>query len=177
MDYGKAMGTVEQWDLYDENRRPIGRTMARGELMRPGEYHIQVSIWTVNSDKELLVTRRDPRKGVYAGKWENTGGGVLAGETSPQGAVRELREETGIAAAEEELILLGTDRTESAFVDVYLLKRDVPIGSIVLQEGETVDAKWVTLETLDGMVRDFTLALPIGIRLQHVREAFEAHIG
>ena len=164
---------IEQWDLYDENRNPLNRTIERGKQKQLGEYHTVVEVWTVNSNGEILVTLRDPRKQDYPGKWENTGGSALAGETSRQAAVRELCEETGIIASEDELILLGTYKEQSAFVDIYLLIRDLKIEEIVLQEGETVDVKWVTLEKLDSMAVDLTMALPTGIRLSHVREKFE----
>ena len=164
---------MERWDLYDQNRKPLNRTIVRGEKKQAGEYHTVVEVWTVNSNGEILVTLRDPRKKDYPDKWENTGGSALAGETSQTAAVRELYEETGIIATEDELILLGTYQEESEFVDIYLLKRDNLIEGIVLQVGETVDAKWITPETLDKMIRNFELALPTGLRFQHVRSEFE----
>jgi len=144
--------------------------------MNTGEYHIVVEVWTVDSDKNVLVTLRDPTKEEYPNKWENTGGSALAGETSRQAAVRELREETGIIAAEDELSFLGTCQEHSAFVDIYLLRRNIPISQLTMQEGETVDAKWVSIEQLDAMIRDESLALPTGKRLAEVRKIFQKHL-
>ena len=169
--------SIELWDLFDENRKTLNRTVVRGgERFKQGEYHVIIEIWTVNSIGEILVTLRDYQKEEYPDKWENTGGSALAGETSRTAAIRELREETGIEASEDELIFLGTAKEESAFVDMYLLKRDVRIEDIALQDGETVDAKWVTLDTLDKMRQDLTLALPIGVRLQYIRKELEKYI-
>ena len=92
--------------------------------------------------EEILVTLRHPAKETYANCWENTGGSVLAGETSRQGAVRELKEETGIGVSEEELMLLGSVRGISAFYDFYVVRKDVELSDIVLQENETADARW-----------------------------------
>jgi len=167
---------MESWDLFDENRKALNRAIKRGEEKKQGEYHIVVSIWTVNSKGEILVTLRDPHKEVYPNTWENTGGSVLVGETSRQGAVRELYEETGISALEDELILLGTFKEESAFVDIYLLKRDIGLEELTMQEGETVDAKWITIDTLWEWVEDHTLALPIGERLNDVWNEFKKHL-
>lgn len=86
----------EYWDLYDENRRPLGETHLRGLALPKGTYHIVVEVWTVNSKGEILLTLRDPKKETYPDKWECTGGSILAGETSKTGAVRELFEEIGI---------------------------------------------------------------------------------
>ena len=166
---------MEFWDLYDENRNPINRSFKRGEQKRAGEFHIVVEVWTINSNGDILVTLRDPEKELYPNKWENTGGSLLSGETSRQGAVRELFEETGILALENELILLGAKKEQSAFVDIYLLKHDIEIEEIILRKGETIDAKWVSLDRLDEMIEDGSLAQPTGDRLQFVKEEFERH--
>ena len=165
---------MELWDLYDSERRPLGRTHRRGDEMRPGEYHIDVEIWTVNSKKEILVTLRDPGKEMFPNKWEPTGGAALAGETSVEGAVRELREETGISVSESELFLLGTQQREFDFMDAYLLHCDISVSGLTLQEGETVDAKWVTPEQLEEMCADGSFAAPGGQRFALFRDKIMA---
>ena len=85
----------ELWDLYDIKRNPLGLTHVRGTRMRRGTYHIAVGIWTVNDRNEILITLRSPEKHDWPDLWENTAGSLLAGETSRQGAVRELFEEPG----------------------------------------------------------------------------------
>jgi 8-oxo-dGTP pyrophosphatase MutT (NUDIX family) len=42
-----------------------------------------------------LITQRNPNR-ARAQKWEITGGSILKGETPEHGAIRELKEETGI---------------------------------------------------------------------------------
>ncbi len=163
---------MEHWDLFDGARNPLGKTRLRGTPGNLGEYHIVVSIWTVDSAGNILLTLRDPAKESYPDRWENTGGSALAGETSKQAAVRELYEETGITASEDELLLLGEQIARDSFVDHYLLRRDVPITEIHLQAGETADAKWVTLATLDEMIASLTLAKPIGEQFNEIRERF-----
>ena len=163
---------MEYWDLYDHNRAPIRHTHLRGTPCLPGEYHVVVSIWTVDSHGNILLTLRDPIKESYPNHWENTGGSVLAGETSLQAAVRELEEETGIVATEAELRFLATETTRDTFVDHYFLRRDLPLSDIRLQKGETADAKWVSLPELDSMVADLSLAKPIGEQFSGIRERF-----
>ena len=85
----------------------------------------------------------------------------MAGETSKQAAIRELREEVGIIAKADELELLGTYQDHVSFTDIFLLHCDVLISKLKMQEGETVDAKWITLEELNEIIENKTFALPI----------------
>ncbi len=167
---------MELWDLYDENRQALGRTHRRGEELKDGENHTVVAIWVVNSRQEILMTLRHPEKEEYPNKWENTGGSALAGESSKEGAVRELFEETGIRVTEEDLFLLGTTKESTAFVDLYVTRKDVSLSYLIMQEGETVGAKWVSLEELDQHIQDGSLAKPIGERLLPYREKFVAFL-
>ena len=73
--------------------------------MQPGEFHVVVNVLSVDRQGNILITKRHPKK-PFGGKWEVTGGSVLAGETSLHGAVRELEEETGLHAAESERIIV-----------------------------------------------------------------------
>lgn len=168
--------TMEKWDLFDGNRQPLNRTHIRGDNMISGEYHIVVSIWTVNSDKEILLTLRHPDKKMYPNFWENTAGSVLAGENSRSGAVRELFEETGISVTEDELVLLGTRKEETAFWDTYIVRKDISISNLKMQEGETQAAQWVTLEELDEMIINEDIALPVSERLEPMRKKFEDYL-
>lgn len=97
---------MELWDLYDKDRRPLGHTHQRGLPVPPGAYHLAVIVVILNPKGEVLLTRRAPEKDACPGWWENTGGSVLAGETSRQAIARELREETGLLADPETFTLL-----------------------------------------------------------------------
>jgi 8-oxo-dGTP diphosphatase len=165
---------MEHWDLFDAERRSLGRTLVRGMPGTPGEFHLLVSVWTVDSRGNVLLTLRDPGKESYPNHWENTGGSALSGETSLQAAIRELEEETGIVADEAELILLGTQTARDSFVDHYLLKKDVSLSDIRLQDGETADVKWATILELEDMIKDLTLAKPIGEQFNGIRDRFFA---
>ncbi len=167
---------MELWDLYDANRQPLHRTWPRGTELPKGTYHIVVGIWTWNSAGEILLTLRHPEKEIWPDTWENTGGSILTGETSAAGAVRELLEETGIAAEPSDLLLLGTTLEESAFIDTYFLQRDVAIDELTMQEGETTAARWVTLAELYTMAADGTLAAPVAERLYLLQEKFEEQL-
>ena len=138
-------------DIYDKDRRLTGRLHRRGDRWRKGEYGLVVCVWVYDGKGQVLMTKRAPGKS-FAGTWENSGGAAQAGETSLQAIRRELHEETGILAEESEFELLETGRDDIAFYDYYCLCRQTPIEEIILLPGETVDAKWVTLEEVYRMV-------------------------
>lgn len=161
---------MEYWDLYDAKRRPLGKTHLRGKPMRAGEYHDVAEIWTVNSRRELLLTLRHPDKKQFPNLWENTCGSVLAGESRIDGALRELREETGITVPAQRLSLLGSKRDASAFVDSYLLVADIPLSALIMQPGETIDAQWVSLARLEKLICACLVAHPVTQRFYELKE-------
>ena len=141
----------EYWDIYDENRILQNRTIRRGEPFQAGEYYVCCEVWILNSNGEMLVTQRHPNK--KAGDlWEFVGGGVLAGETTQEAAVREVQEEIGISISSNELSLLHVYKNRNYFMDIYLVKKNVDLHSLVLAPDETVDAKWVNKEEFRRMI-------------------------
>ena len=91
---------MEMWDCYTWDRQKLDHQHPRGVPLAQGEYHLVVEIWTVNRRGEILLTQRHPDK-PYGCLWEMSGGSVLAGETSREGASRELREEVGLMCPPE----------------------------------------------------------------------------
>ena len=92
------------------------------------------------------MTKRHPDKEVYPGYWEaSAGGSALAGESPIECAKRELFEETGIKAEEKVFQFIShthRDGSHSMYYS-YLVVTDCVKDSIVLQEGETTEYKWV----------------------------------
>ena len=142
-----------EWnDIYDANRQLTGRVHRRGSAWKPGEYGLVVCVWVYDGKGNLLLTRRAKGKS-FAGTRENSGGAAKAGETSRQAIARELFEETGIRAKEDEFELIGSDRDTHAFYDFYCLKRQTPVEQIVLLPGETDAVKWVSFAGVHEMIR------------------------
>ena len=151
---------MEFWDVYDVNRQPLHRKHPRGTPMRSGEYHLTAFVWIFNSQGELLLTMRSPEKLAFPNFWALTGGSVLAGEDSLTAARREVMEETGIHANIEEFLPAGTYKRKNCFCDLYFLKKDAPLSTIVLQPGETCDARWVSREEFERMIAQKEIAEP-----------------
>ena len=52
------------------------------------------------------------------------------------------------------------------FLDIWVFKNSTPIEDVVLQEGETIDAKWVTAEEILQLM-EADKFVPIGENLYH----------
>lgn len=141
---------MEYFDLYTSTRQPLGRKILRGAPIPRGEYHIVVQIMTINKKGEILLTQRVPEK-TSGGKWECSGGCAVTGETGKEAAVRELYEETGICADENEVFLEWTLTTDSMIRDFFIVVKDVPLSQLRLQSIEVCAAKWVSFERLCEM--------------------------
>lgn len=134
----------ELWDAYDNNFNKLnGITLVRGESIPDGIFHLVCEIIVRHIDGTYLLMQRDYRKHL-GGKWEVTAGGsALKGEKPLMGAIRELREETGLMANDiKELKRIVHDGHHSLYVE-YLCVTDCEKDLIILQEGETVDFKWI----------------------------------
>lgn len=138
----------ELWDLYDKDGNRTGETFVRGHEKKKnipeGRYHLVVDLLVQHEDGTYLLTKRSECKEVYPGYWEaSAGGSALSGEDPETAARRELFEETGLVPDTMELVgTLFKDASRAIFYS-YIVKVSCDKDSIVLQEGETTDYKWV----------------------------------
>lgn len=146
---GGCMAEVKEiWALYDRDGKLTGDIFERGfgnyKSIPDGRYHLVVDILVLHSDGTYLLTKRSDIKDVYPGYWEASAGGSAIGEESPlEAAKRELLEETGLVPDSMELLsVMFKDSSHSLFYS-YLAGVSCAKDSVVLQEGETTDYKWV----------------------------------
>lgn len=146
---------IEIWDAYDKEFCKIENvTLVRGEVIPDGMYHLVCDIIVKHNDGTYLLMRRDFEKHL-GGMWELTAGGsALRNETPIECAVRELREETGIESSSLiEIRRIAHEGHHSLYVE-YLCITDWNKKAVILQEGETIDYKWVDKNTLLEMGMD-----------------------
>lgn len=141
----------EYRDVYDKNRVFQNRTILRGDKFKEGEYYVCCEVWLKNSKGELLITLRNPNKKA-GGLREFIGGGVLAGETTTQAAVREVKEEIGVDLTDNDLTYLLEYKQRNYFMDIYLVNKDADVQTLVLDKNETINAKWVSKAELQIMI-------------------------
>lgn len=147
-----------------------GVTLKRGEKIGSGIFHLVCDIIVRHTDGDYLIMQRDARKH-YGGMWEATAGGsALRGESPAECAVRELFEETGIRA--DSLTEVGRVLDEgyhSAYVE-YLCITDCEKNSVVLQEGETSDYRWVDKDTVLRMKSDELITERMQLFIDELKE-------
>ena len=139
---------MELWDIYDENRNKTGKIMERGKyILEKGEYHIVVTGIILNSKNEILISQRAPNKTLSL-QWECNGGSILAGETSLEGIIRELKEELGLEFSKKEAIFLKTVKSKKHpnFKDVWIFRKDIDIKDVKFLDEEAIAAKWVSID-------------------------------
>jgi 8-oxo-dGTP pyrophosphatase MutT (NUDIX family) len=141
---------------HDEVTRPDGA---------PGVYglvhyaNLAVGVLAFNdADQVLLVGQH--RYPLDAYSWEIPEGGVPAGETSLEGARRELREETGVEASTwRELARSHLSNSVSDELAVLFLATGLTQGPAMPEGTEALAIRWLPFEealsmTLDGRITD-----------------------
>ena len=167
---------TERWDVYDLDRRPVGLTRPRGFAHPPEQCQLVVHVCLFNKQGEMLIQRRSMAKKSYPGRWDvSVGGGVLAGETAREAAVREAREELGI-----EIDLTGpaavTLAFEGGFDDYFLADWDGQPEALTLQTEEVMDARWATRAEMLEMLQAEMLA-PFWPSFLHLLFDLHRHLG
>ncbi|MFE6995804.1 NUDIX domain-containing protein [Microbacterium sp. NPDC057659] len=159
------MGAGELWDVTDADGVPTGTTFERGTPGWPpeGGFHVIGSVCVRRDDGMLLLTQRAASKDCPL-DWEFPGGSVLAGETSVEGAARELREETGIAVPAESLEFVGRFAEESALIDLYVATAG-PDVVVTVDPVEVAAAEWLAVDDVEARWRDGLMAPPWEPRL------------
>ena len=145
---------MELVDLYDEERRPLGRAVPRFSKREKGEWRLIAHLCIFDSRGRLLLQKRSAGKRVWPGKWDvSAAGGVAAGETTREAAARELEEELGLSALASQLRSVCTVTFNHAFDDYFILKGDVDLRNLRLQEEEVSAVRWATRQQVLDLIR------------------------
>lgn len=141
---------MEYFDVVDINRNKTNKILPRGAELNPGEFNVGVEIWIINSNKKILLTQRSKYKS-HPLQWECPGGCLLAGETSVEAAIREIKEEIGLDINFQDLKYLSTHLYKYQFVDIFLVTKEIDTDKLFLQTEEVADAKWISIEDFFNM--------------------------
>ncbi len=143
---------MELFDLLDSNRRPTGETIVRGNRLPEGRYHVSVHVAIFNERGEMLIQQRQPWKESYPDMWDvSVGGSVIAGETSHEAAIREVREELGIEISPDLRPILSTP-FHDGFDDMFTLTMPLELSALTLQAEEVKDARFASLDGIYALL-------------------------
>lgn len=142
----------EYWDLFDEQRVYVGKTHLRGDRMPEGLYHLVVHAWIMDVEGRFLISQRQKGRTDEL-KWERTGGSVLAGETSLEGALREVKEELGLDLSKVTPIFLKSVKREQwhDFYDAWLFIVKADELQVKINPVEVKTYRWVCISELKDM--------------------------
>ena len=98
----------------------------------------------------FLFLRRSPASGRDPGRWEPPGGKVVPGEVLEEVLLREVWEETGLAASLGGLLAVTQFSLPAVHVVSLCWMARVTDGSLALSE-EHSDGAWVTPDGIDGL--------------------------
>lgn len=145
---------MEYWDILTSDGKKTGKRMKRDTYnhFSPGEYHLVVHIWVINSAGEFLIQKRSEDREPMPGEWAATGGSVLSGEASLAAATRELKEELGITVLGTEMHFLKRFVRKNSLVDIWWAQVDADLQHLALQEEEVTEVRWVRPEELRSMI-------------------------
>lgn len=160
----------EMLDVLAEDGTLTGVSKERTLVHRDGDFHRTCHVWITRESTngpELLLQKRSANKDSYPGCYDiSSAGHVPAGVDFIPSAIRELKEELGITAAERDLHPLFTLRQNSKnvfhgepFINneytlVCLLQMPISISELTLQKEEVESVRWMRLDEVLQLVQE-----------------------
>ena len=144
-------------DVVNENDIIIGSD-TRDNIHKNGLIHREIGVWVFNDRGEVALQKRTITKKAHPGCWQDsTSGHVESGDDYLESAVRELEEETGIIAKQEDLIPiekffigreLEKDGNNNHFEFIYAYKFKDGIDNLRVEEREAEEIKWWNIDDI-----------------------------
>ena len=144
---------MELVDIYNDKHEKLNYTKGRKELT-DGEYHLSSFVWIINDNDEILIQQRVFNDSKFPGMWGATAGGAKKGETRVDCILRELKEEMGINTNLEDLKFIGSYVRIYDYVEIFVLRSNIKIDELTLQEDEVQDVKWVSISEFENMINN-----------------------
>jgi len=151
---------MEWIDVLTAAGAPAGTRKTKADVHRDGDWHRAAHLWIVHRDGRVLLQKRAAVKENWPGKWDvSVAGHVAAGEDAMTAAVREAREEIGLAVDRGALAQIGTVREQcvlngGAYVDneiheIFLLCCDIDLAALTLDPLEVGEVALAAPDQLD----------------------------
>ena len=168
---------MEMADVYDIHGNRTGKIVEKDSKVGPDEYLMGVGIWIKNQEGKIFATRRSLTKRFMPGKWENTGGHVMAGEEPEDAIVRELQEETGITISKDQITYLGEVVLWPSLGKNYGVTMEIDLNTVDFTDGECIDARWLTKEEFIRMRDREEFAPSVFMYMKGYLDGFQKFMG
>lgn len=161
---------MEILDIVDAYGQPTGETVERSVAHNEGIRHRTSHLWLARKkgdQTQILVQKRSDEKDSFPGCYDiSSAGHIPAGVDFKPSAIRELKEELGIDANEDELIYCGYRHIDYAgefhgmpfrdrqYTNTYVMWKDLELSDFTLQAEEVSEVRWFELETLLDAVQN-----------------------
>lgn len=184
---------AEYLDIVDEKGNPTGEIIDREIAHAQGIRHRTAHVWLFRKREagwQILLQKRAANKDSHPGCYDiSSAGHIPAGDSYTVSAIRELKEELGVSAKEEELVFCGDrkivwddvfhgkefhDRQVSR---VFVLYCDMDEDAFTVQEEEIESVLWMDLDGCMEGVLNNTIKHCISLEeLEMVRKAIPISI-
>ena len=143
---------MEILDLYDEDGKPLGKTIQKGEKFDVGNIMLSI-IFIENSNNEYLIQHTSIAKG---SKYSSTGGHVSSGEDGITTIVREVKEELGLSINAEEITFVGLVKhpDRPCLINLFKLNKDIDVETLVLQKDEVEEVMWMKKDEILNLINN-----------------------
>ena len=133
--------------VVDDENNPI-EPKPRSFVHQNNLWHRTSHIWIINKNKEILCHQRSMKVETSPGNWDPYCGGHLGpGVSYIEGALKELKEELGIAAEEKELSFFKVykNQTNWEFQGIFYMTWEGDSTTLHTQENEVEQLQWFPL--------------------------------
>lgn len=145
------------FDIIDENDTLIGQTADYETVHAKGLWHRGAHVLLYTEDRKVVVQQRSTKLSIYPGLYEvSVGGGVDAGESPENAAIREVHEELGIQLTPDDLTFVGTYKVQESIDSyvsnaiLYIYKSLIPeTTAFTIDLDETQNVRFVPIDVIE----------------------------
>lgn len=149
---------MELLRVVDKNGNFTGDIFDREYIHDNNLLHNEVSVFILNSNKEILLQKRSMTKKFNPGKWGLCAGHVSYDETLEDAALREIKEEIGLDIdlgdlnpIGDKLVLLYDKGAHITYH--YYIKVDKSSDEFIIQKEELSEVKWFLIDDVLKMIK------------------------
>lgn len=149
-------------NIVDENDNIIGQE-TREQIHQEGLLHREVGIYFITPNKEMIFQHRAKDKDTFPNLLDATvGGHVEMGDSYPETAVKETKEETGVEINIDDLVLFKkirrkfsrdnqTGKINNVWAHIYLYHFQGKLTDLKVEEGKAIGFEAWSMERLKNI--------------------------